>query len=78
MKSKKILLCFGIRPEAIKMARIYYEMPVLTGTNKDKIVKAHILTDNFKGFKNTENPYGNGKTSEKIAKFLLNTYSWKK
>lgn len=43
----------------------------LVGTDKQKIVeKATDLLDNFKGFENKKNPYGDGFTCEKIAETI--------
>jgi len=43
----------------------------LVGTNKQKIVdKANDLLDNFIGFKNKNNPYGDGLACEKIAETI--------
>lgn len=52
MQKTKILLCFGTRPEAIKIALLY-----------DELKKSDFNPKN-------ENPYGDGKVSEKIAHFL--------
>lgn len=52
MQKTKILLCFGTRPEAIKIALLY-----------DELKKSDFNPKN-------ENPYGDGKASEKIAHFL--------
>lgn len=44
----------------------------LVGTDKNKIVNAiQNILDNFTGFENIRNPYGNGNASEKIVDCLL-------
>lgn len=45
----------------------------LVGTDKNKIVIAiEDLLDNFTGFANPKNPYGNGEASQKIVNYLSN------
>jgi len=44
---------------------------ILAGTDKDKIIKEAInLIVNFKGFNEIANPYGDGKASERIVRYL--------
>ncbi|MBS3993927.1 MAG: UDP-N-acetylglucosamine 2-epimerase (non-hydrolyzing) [Bacteroidetes bacterium] len=55
------------RPEGVEKG-----FAVLVGTNKDKIISEAVkFLDDFKGFVNTVNPYGDGKTSERIKDVLL-------
>jgi UDP-N-acetylglucosamine 2-epimerase (non-hydrolysing) len=45
---------------------------VLVGADKTKIItEVTKILDNFKGFKMMENPYGDGKASERIVRYLL-------
>jgi UDP-N-acetylglucosamine 2-epimerase (non-hydrolysing) len=45
---------------------------ILVGTDKDKIInEANKILDHFKGFDRVENPYGDGKASERIVEMLL-------
>lgn len=47
----------------------------LVGTDKEKIVlKTNELLNSFNGFENKENPYGDGKASEKIVHFIKNNF----
>ena len=62
----KILLCFGIRPEAIKMCSLVNELKnddtfkvevCVTAQHNQKMSKAH-------------NPYGNGNANKNIIQYL--------
>ena len=45
----------------------------LVGTDKQKIIEnIHAVLDDFQGFQNKINPYGNGDASIKIVKYLVN------
>ncbi|MBC7845875.1 MAG: UDP-N-acetylglucosamine 2-epimerase (non-hydrolyzing) [Flavobacterium sp.] len=55
------------RPEGVAAG-----FSILVGTDRNKIITAiEDLLDNFVGFKNPMNPYGNGNASLKIVDFLL-------
>jgi UDP-N-acetylglucosamine 2-epimerase (non-hydrolysing) len=44
----------------------------LVGTDKNKIVNTiQDILDNFRGFENSKNPYGNGNASQQIVDYLL-------
>jgi UDP-N-acetylglucosamine 2-epimerase (non-hydrolysing) len=54
------------RPEGVAAG-----FSILVGTDKDKIIKeATDLIVNFKGFEGVVNPYGDGKASERIVRYL--------
>ena len=54
------------RPEGLEAG-----FSVLAGTDKQSIIdKVTNILDNFKGFDNQFNPYGNGDSSKKIADFI--------
>jgi len=56
------------RPEGVKAG-----FSTLVGTDKIKISNAiQEILNNFKGFENSTNPYGNGAASQKIVDYLLN------
>lgn len=56
------------RPEGVERG-----LTILVGTNKDKIVSEAVkFLDDFKGFGEIENPYGDGKTSVRIVEILKN------
>jgi UDP-N-acetylglucosamine 2-epimerase (non-hydrolysing) len=45
----------------------------LVGTDKEKIIlEVKSILDNFEGFKNSINPYGNGDSSKKIVDIIKN------
>lgn len=55
------------RPEGVQAG-----FSTLVGTNVTKIVNTiQDILDNFKGFENRQNPYGNGDASNKIVEYLL-------
>lgn len=65
------------RPEGVKEG-----FSTLVGTDKNKIINTiQLILDDFKGFKKSKNPYGNGDTSKKIVDYLMfcneNIYSGK-
>lgn len=56
------------RPEAVAAG-----FSTLVGMDMQKIIKGiEDILDNFVGFKMSTNPYGNGKSSQKIVNYLLN------
>ena len=58
------------RPEGIEAG-----FSILVGTNKEKIVTTiNAALDDFKELNNVINPYGNGKSSQKIVSYLLHTF----
>lgn len=55
------------RPEGVQAG-----FSTLVGTNATKIINTiQDILDNFKGFENRQNPYGNGDASNKIVNYLL-------
>jgi len=55
------------RPEGVTAG-----FSILVGTDATKIINAvQDILDNFTGFDNQQNPYGNGSASKKIADYLL-------
>lgn len=55
------------RPEGVTTG-----FSILVGTDKKKIVSTiEMLLENFKGFENKQNPYGNGDASRRIVDYLL-------
>ena len=71
MKSK-ILIVLGTRPEALDVGTVK-----LVGTNTELIIKeAQELIDDKEAYalmRKASNPYSDGKTCEKIVKFIGNT-----
>lgn len=77
---KTVMLVFGTRPEAIKMAPLVKELQKhttvrLVGTNYYAIVSetSRLLDDaeSYRRMAQAVNPYGDGHASEKIVEILI-------
>jgi UDP-N-acetylglucosamine 2-epimerase (non-hydrolysing) len=68
---KKILLCFGTRPEGVAAG-----FSKLVGTDKNNIVHAvEEVLDHFSGFGQQHNPYGKGEAAQRIVEYLVESRS---
>ena len=61
----KILLCFGIRPEAIKMCSLVNELK-----NDDTFKVEVCVTAHNQKMSKAHNPYGNGNANKNIIQYL--------
>ena len=68
---KRILVFFGTRPEAIKLAGVERGSALLVGSDENKIVSAlSALIDDksmYEKMRSAESAYGDGKASVRIA-----------